>query len=461
MPISALRQRISSAALDFAWEEWAQMGVLAAASRRSPWAQDPEALVLLTLELARDDPRLFDELLDWLVRNERIVSGRRLQTLCEGPDDARLVRAALDWVARRRGRRPAPQRAHAHADGEPLTLFRGLSTPVRNADPAFLSHGLLRQQVAPSGKSREPDLARPINLAFRLRRLLGVSARAEVARLLLTTDATPATAASVASSAGYAKRNVQEALTSLHAAGAAALVTIGSEQRYAADRSRWVHLLGIDAEDLPSHRDWPALFSALRTILRGLDRPELAHASDYLRASQARDLLDEARPRLARAGVACAARRGAETAWDDLVDVVDGALQALTPQGAVAGSPAHFEVYVDAAEQHRWRLIAGNGRIMAISPQSYASRATALAATDRLRRRADSLSYTVDTDRAGNHGWRATAANGQSVAISAESFASRPKADRAARTARELAAVAHDAVACELGASDSRSAATA
>jgi hypothetical protein len=51
--------------VSFAWDEWAQMGVLTAPTRVSRWAQDPEALIVFTLEIARREPRLFDETLDW------------------------------------------------------------------------------------------------------------------------------------------------------------------------------------------------------------------------------------------------------------------------------------------------------------------------------------------------------------------------------------------------------------
>ena len=49
------------------------MGVLATAERRYRWAADPEALLLLTFEVGREEPRLFAEVLDWLVKNERLI----------------------------------------------------------------------------------------------------------------------------------------------------------------------------------------------------------------------------------------------------------------------------------------------------------------------------------------------------------------------------------------------------
>jgi hypothetical protein len=54
------------------------MGISAVPHRHSPWAQDPEALIVFTLEIARADPRLFDELMDWMLCNESLLSVRRL-----------------------------------------------------------------------------------------------------------------------------------------------------------------------------------------------------------------------------------------------------------------------------------------------------------------------------------------------------------------------------------------------
>src|SRR3954466_3464363 len=75
MSVAALREEVASRSRDFAWDQWTQIGVSghapAVADRR---AIDPEALLLFTLEAARSDPRLFDEVLDWLLLNEQLIS---------------------------------------------------------------------------------------------------------------------------------------------------------------------------------------------------------------------------------------------------------------------------------------------------------------------------------------------------------------------------------------------------
>ena len=64
------KESLSERLVSFAWNEWAQIGLLIAPAHVSPWAQDPEALIVFTLQVARDEPRLFDELLDWMLGNE-------------------------------------------------------------------------------------------------------------------------------------------------------------------------------------------------------------------------------------------------------------------------------------------------------------------------------------------------------------------------------------------------------
>lgn len=329
MQPSILSARLDAGLREFAWDEWGQMGVLASPHRRSRWAQDPEALVVFTLDVARDDPRLFDELLGWLLVNERLLSVRRLRAMCRGEDDERLLAGALGWLARQRPRaRLAPRPSHEAADREPVPLFHGLAAPVRAPDPAFAAVGLLRPAVG-SSDAVQPDLRAPINLALRLRELLGVGVRAEVVRFLLTVGAPSANAAAVARSACFAKRNVHEALVSLHAAGVVSQWAVGNEQRYAIDRVDWARLLGLRVEDLPQERAWPQLLAGLRAIRRWLRDPALEDVSDYLRASRARDLLEHVRPDFAVAGVPVGGGPAAG-AWSDLEAVVDRLLLDLS-----------------------------------------------------------------------------------------------------------------------------------
>jgi hypothetical protein len=75
--------------------------------------------------------------------------------------------------------------------------------------------GYSRPRVSQSGKSSEPDVNAPVNLAFQLRLLFGPGSRSEVMRVLLTFTEGSLDAARIADEAGFSKRNVSDALTAL------------------------------------------------------------------------------------------------------------------------------------------------------------------------------------------------------------------------------------------------------
>lgn len=335
MDLTAFSNRLSMQLLDFAWDEWAQMGVSATAHRASPWAEDPEALLVFTLEIARADPRLFDELLDWALHNESFLSVRRLRALSIDETDRALVAATISWLGRRRPRARLRSSEHHRAPRDLEPVFDG-GAPVVNADPDFAAQGLLRPLAEPSRKSQAPDLKSPINLDFRLRAMLGVGIRAEVVRIMLCVHAPRMTAGALARTSAYAKRNVHDTLAGLADAGAISVFTISGEQRYTIDKPAWTALLDLAPEQLPSHREWPQLLAILRTILRWSRQPDLIGASEYMRASATRQLLEHIRPELAFAGVKTNLRATAAQAPSVLEQVVQDILADIHPAQAVS-----------------------------------------------------------------------------------------------------------------------------
>jgi hypothetical protein len=306
------------------------MGVLTAPSRVSPWAQDPEALIVFTLEIARREPRLFDEVLDWMLTNETLFSVRRLRAMCIDGTDRKLVAATIGWLARQGPRARLKPRREDQAPGpldlEPLFYGGG---PFGEADPAFAAAGLLRSMLLPSGKSVAPDLGAPINLAFRLRAILGVGIRAEVVRVLLTSRPSPATAQMLARAVGYSKRNVHDALSGLSSAQVLTSFTIDGEQRYAINREIWAALLQRDPNSLPVHRDWPQLLGTLRLIVRWLGGQEQLRASDYMRQSSTRQLLARISRDLAFGGIEVHEGVMAEQAPVEISRVLDVILREI------------------------------------------------------------------------------------------------------------------------------------
>jgi hypothetical protein len=331
MQLSIFRDTVRAELTSFAWDQWAQLGVFAPTNRRDRWAADPEALLLFTLEIGRDEPRLFDEVLDWLLTSQSLMSVQRLRNLCADDEDRDLAEGALGWVARWQPRtRLAPSGGHAD-EREPRPLFRTLARPVQNPDPAFAAVGLLKPDTEPSRRSRQPDPLAPISFAFRMRLLFGVGSRAEVVRYLFTKPAGDASAQIVAEAAGYAKRNINETLKALVAAGLVTVYELGNEHRYNINVLGWNQVLGLTEETWPTHRDWPQLLRALRRLSRWLDDPRLEQLTPYMLASEARELLGEIEADLNFAGVPVSSTAGAsgDQYWDTFTETIERALATL------------------------------------------------------------------------------------------------------------------------------------
>jgi hypothetical protein len=187
--MTRLSQEVDALALDLAWSLWAELGVDGAVRRHDWQAIDLEPLIIYTAHLGDADSRLRASTIDWCLRHSRFASAYRLRNLAGQASPS--TRAAF-------GRYAATVRAHAKApwpgEGDPLTLLH-------------------RARIG------SPDLRRPSLVQLRLRALVGVSARAEVLKLMLAEPDRPQAASTLAEDAAYGKGGVAQALDMLTLAG--------------------------------------------------------------------------------------------------------------------------------------------------------------------------------------------------------------------------------------------------
>jgi hypothetical protein len=293
MRISEIRDKVSQGLLDFAWRQWAQIGVSATVTGADRWAVDPEALILFTIGIGRRDPRLFDEMLDWMAFNHELLSAQRLRNLARRfPLPSGLVAAVAAWT-----RPTVPVNLLVSGQTGPAQDTEPVFSPevlafVPEPDPVFAQHGFIRPPAARTGKSHQPDPALPANLSFRLRHLFGPGGRSETMRVLLTCPDGPLDAARIADEAGFAKRNISDVLTSLTASGVIKATWAGNERHFTAYLERWAVLLDPDGPGMPSFVSWVHLLPAALEIIMWLDEKAGTTESEYLIASQARGLMN-------------------------------------------------------------------------------------------------------------------------------------------------------------------------
>jgi hypothetical protein len=252
-------------ARDLAWSLWTELGVSSWQRQHADWSIELEPLIVHTATLAREDPRLAREAVDWCVSNERFVSLQQLRhviTTQRWPVEGSVATFGATVQAHsRRGR-------------------RWPGTPAEPLDSVSLSH-----------RSWPPDLRRPALLQLRLRALFGVSTRAEIIRVLLLPAPVRRSAKEIADRVIYTRRQVDLELEMLVAGGLIRRFDHASPTTYACDdpaalhavigptpavAPRWAPTMRLlsglmEAFNALSERSWKARSAKLRRHLRQLD----------------------------------------------------------------------------------------------------------------------------------------------------------------------------------------------
>jgi hypothetical protein len=236
-------RRTRQAALDLCWGAWAELGVSGWGRTHQDWAIDPEPLVVFTAGMAESDPRLRDEVLDWCIRNWRHVSQTRLRHILSRQSEETLG----DW-----GSFAATVNARA-----------GTRWPHATTE---------RTAYKVTGRSTLRPLIEPSLVLLRMRTVFGLTARAEILRYFLFHPWERATAAMLAETANYAKRNVADACDMLAQAGVLSSKRVGNRFYFSLTPGESLAaFVGAVPNVAP---DWNALLRVVAVIARVAEEAE-------------------------------------------------------------------------------------------------------------------------------------------------------------------------------------------
>jgi uncharacterized protein YegP (UPF0339 family) len=106
--------------------------------------------------------------------------------------------------------------------------------------------------------------------------------------------------------------------------------------------------------------------------------------------------------------------------------------QEKTKSKAQSGRTLKFETYQDAKKEHRWRLKATNGQVIATSGQGYTDKRDRDNAIDRIKKdAATKLTFETYEDAKQECRWRLKATNGQVIATSGQGYKDKRDCDNA------------------------------
>lgn len=305
--LTKFRSTVLDHLLGLLWRQWSSLGVAGYSHAEETRVVDPEALLLLSLTVARHDPRLFDEVLAWLDINGAFLNVQRLQNLLKQYDfqaKAQLGSVA-EWLGRKSNYAMKWKKLAATFKLEPAQpLFfmkNGKPFPEpEDTEQTFLNHGLLRSPI------ETRNLAQPFppegmsSLLLRLRALLGVNIRCEILCLLGSVDEIHPSV--IAKRIGHAQRTTQNALAEMARSGVVQVRTHGREKIYALKPGVLDKLVRPDSEATPWVNSAP-LFRALEILWLGVADPKRQEMDDLLLSSELRRISKSIKPLLGDAGL--------------------------------------------------------------------------------------------------------------------------------------------------------------
>lgn len=317
MQLKEFREALLDRLLTFLWKQWSALGVLGESGAEDKWIIDPEPLLVFSLELARYEPRLFDEILAWLEENGQWLDTARLRRILakqEGPV-LRTVGGTLRYVQDRGHARKWKTIANFCHNHKPL--MGGLLEPLfkeksgkyypraegDKIDPSFQVFDMNRPRIRIQKKAKEVSVNAGANLRFLMRSLFGIGAKSEVLLYLLThNEGRPR---EIADSVGLFWLSVHQALLDVSRSGLVIKKPYGKKVEYWLSQKKWWDFLAstdYQYATSPQWLDWIAIYSAFSALWKTVDEIALGDESDYMKSSKLQDSLELVAGEFSRAG---------------------------------------------------------------------------------------------------------------------------------------------------------------
>lgn len=281
--------------LDVAWRQWRAIGAGAvgrssvrdAERRHLNTIVDPEALMLISLLLVREERRMPGLLHDWALENSDLLSVQRVKNLeSEYPEPLRTtVERRVAWFAR-----------VARDEAKDLR-WRSLIVKAQEG-PGTIDDVVARTRTdAPEGSSRKMRATRVRatsgpTLLLRLRLAFGVGVKADLLAYVLARGEDWATVRDITDATGYTVAAVRRAAEDL---AAARFIEALEDQptSYRAVVGAWGSLLTLD--ELPRWGSWQERFVFAAVFLQWADAVGDRSLSWYAFGNQGRQLLERHR----------------------------------------------------------------------------------------------------------------------------------------------------------------------
>ena len=298
MLLSEFKVVLQEHVLNLLWEQWCALGVVGYTSGASKTIIDPESLLLATLRFGRYDQRLFDEVLDWLTVNHKLISVQRITKIQESLHlcEPRILAAVCGWIglhdSTTKWKRLAAVDLQENIVNESFFMQKNGSQQwsPQKEDSHFLSYGYSRNPVEIRNMSSIPKPTGAATSLLQFRSLFGVNTRAEIMLLLLAHESQ--SIQEIADKTFYSWHAVQSILQDM--AGSGLLIHGGAKRsrRYSLVRESWQPILLFPIESL-RWQEWGRYFGIAARLWEMLSDESVQKASATVQAVRTRNWVTE------------------------------------------------------------------------------------------------------------------------------------------------------------------------
>ncbi|MFO7735600.1 MAG: hypothetical protein R6W70_05220 [bacterium] len=294
--------------LKLLWSHWSALGV-AGYGEKVKQMLDPEALILMTASVGRNDPRLFDAMIEWMMENERMINVNRMQRLMEKESfRCENVIAAVAGIISKTGNRTKWKKISSKKEiTEIQPLFNNNSGSFfgKEIDPIFRHYGFERPEFRKRGIVTPFSIKDPATLVLRLRAFFGVNVRSEIIAYLLNNQ--NGVARDISLSNYYFLRTIQDALSEMTASGVLIGKTVPGKKReirYSLAGNELSQMFSYERPEQGAFICMGAMYSVLEKVFLLINSKEFAEYSDMLQNSELRKLYrDHLKDKLNRSGI--------------------------------------------------------------------------------------------------------------------------------------------------------------
>ncbi len=269
------RENIVDNLLELLWSQWNSIGLSGTINSQNKFNIDPEAMIAFSLNICRFEPRLFDEIINWLNNNGSLINIQRLRNIIkkEKFKSVEIIQPIANILSQKQkfnkwknlfgeffAKNNKLKSVFIKKTGEDYPKFGEM-------DSTFEKYGYYRGKISYRNLSVGIPSKNREALIFKIRMLFGVNTRAEIINYFMEGNESHPT--ELAKNIYFYQKTVQDVLVDMHHSGLILMNKNGREKRYYIDKQHWYNFFNYNDQQ-EYWINWVKIYKAFEILIEFL-----------------------------------------------------------------------------------------------------------------------------------------------------------------------------------------------